>query len=100
MVIQLYLEQQKQILYGYLLLVNKQWGSSSSFSNNICRVILNISYTKNMFVFSVTDAATSVQSINAHSAKNPNDISNKMAMDILQEKQASEDGVYWISFGV
>ena len=26
MVIQLYLEQQKQILYGYLLLVNKQWG--------------------------------------------------------------------------
>ena len=28
MVIQLYLEQQKQILYGYLLLVNKQWGTS------------------------------------------------------------------------
>lgn len=87
------------VCFGFRL-VNKQWGSSSSFSNNICRVILNISYTKNMFVFSVTDSATSVQSINAHSAKTPNDISNKMAMDILQEKQASEDGVYWISFGV
>ena len=34
MVIQLYLEQQKQILYGYLLLVNKQWGYANFSIDN------------------------------------------------------------------
>lgn len=46
MVIQLYLEQQKQILYGYLLLVNKQWGKYNIGEGTDAKIIatLSISY--------------------------------------------------------
>ena len=47
MVIQLYLEQQKQILYGYLLLVNKQWGSCYiQEGNNKVETTMPISWGK------------------------------------------------------
>ena len=49
MVIQLYLEQQKQILYGYLLLVNKQWGNYGDSSNTLITPNLNITSSKILF---------------------------------------------------
>ena len=62
MVIQLYLEQQKQILYGYLLLVNKQWrmfGLDENYTGDLRTVKINTAITfKEKLSFAIATPAS------------------------------------------
>lgn len=94
MVIQLYLEQQKQILYGYLLLVNKQWGLVNILQNQQTIIKeLNISWSYCIACACVLEEAGQFSLIkwldkqsNGHSIK-----------FMSQNKVTDENGV-WFSF--
>lgn len=81
-------------LHGFVLIA-RQWGDITTYTNNKATFVFPISYTKSFITGYLTDISSSVEAMNTHSF---NSMSNTSAI-VLQNRTVNGDGTKLLILG-